>query len=192
MALRSEVGADVPAAEWLADLGQIDVLILHQDAGVVRLLGQRQERIVARVAHHRDAVWLRGDCLAQLVGHLADVPARKDVVHRRRPGRPAACWAPLKTIDAKASPALPPAKKRTLTPDPQPVCRCLQRRGVGLPQPTPGERQRRAGGAGAKHCSSIEFCHSVCSGSRKNVFRSRSPSSQKCERGLSSVPAQIK
>ena len=45
-----------------------------------RLLGQRHDRGVARMAHHRDAVGLGGDRLAQLLHHLLDVPAGEDVV----------------------------------------------------------------------------------------------------------------
>ena len=72
--LRTEIGANVPPTIRLADLGQVDVLILHQDAGVVRLLSKRHQGVIAGVAHHRDAVRLRRDRFTQLIRHLVHVP----------------------------------------------------------------------------------------------------------------------
>ena len=79
MALRAELGTDVSSAEGRDDVGHRHVLVHHLNAVLRRLLGQRHDRGVARMAHHRDAGGLCGDRLAQLLHHLLDRPAGEDV-----------------------------------------------------------------------------------------------------------------
>ena len=78
--LRLELGTDVAAAEGRHDLGDRHVLVHHLDAVLRGLFGQRHDRGIARVAHHRDASRLGGDRLAELLHHLLHRPAREDVV----------------------------------------------------------------------------------------------------------------
>ena len=47
------------------------------------LLRQREDGRLARMAHHRDAVGMGRDRLAQLLGHLFVGPAGKDVIDLR-------------------------------------------------------------------------------------------------------------
>ena len=51
--------------------------------GFGRLFGQRQDRRLAGVAHHRDAVGMRGNRLTQLLRHLLVLPTREDVIDLR-------------------------------------------------------------------------------------------------------------
>ena len=83
VALLGLLGADIAAAELRHDLRHRHVLIHHLDAGLRGFLGERHDRGVAGMAHHRDAVRLDGDRLAQLLDHLLDVPAGEDVVDGR-------------------------------------------------------------------------------------------------------------
>ena len=82
-ALRPELCTDVSAAEGRDDLGHRHVLVHHLDAVLRRLLGQRHDRSIARVAHHRDASRLGGDRLAELLHHPLHRPAGEDVVDVR-------------------------------------------------------------------------------------------------------------
>ena len=83
MALRLLLGADIAAADLVDRRGHGHVLIHHLDAGLGRFLGERHDRRLAGMAHHRDAVGLGGDRLAQLLHHLLVDPAGEDVIDLR-------------------------------------------------------------------------------------------------------------
>ncbi len=154
-ALRSEVGSDVTTAERLAHFGQIDILILHQDACIARLLSERQQRIVTGVAHHGNAVWLGGYCLAELVGHHADVPAGEDVINRRTE----ISLGLFRTIKDNRGEQVASisASEETNVDSGSPTCRRSRKwRGVCSPLPPPGESHSSPRGASTQQCSSIE------------------------------------
>ena len=63
--------------------GQLGVLAGHDDALCLGIVDQRRERIVAGVAHDRDAVRRGGDRLLELRDHLLGIPIGEDVLHGR-------------------------------------------------------------------------------------------------------------
>ena len=83
MALRRLLRADIAAADLVDRRGHGHVLIHHLDAGLGRLLRERNDRRFAGMAHHRDAVGMGGDRLAQLLHHLLVDPAGEDIVDLR-------------------------------------------------------------------------------------------------------------
>ena len=84
MALRRLLRADIAAADLVDRRRHRHVLVHHLDAGLGGLLGERKDRRLAGMAHHRDAVGMRGDRLAQLLRHLLVRPSRR---RRSRPAR---------------------------------------------------------------------------------------------------------
>ena len=75
MALLGLLRADIAAAELRRDLRHGHVLVHHLDAGLGGFLGERHDRGVARMAHHRDAVGLDPNRFAQLLHHFLFAPA---------------------------------------------------------------------------------------------------------------------
>ena len=83
MALRRLLRADITAAHLVDRRRHGHVLVHHLDALLGGLLRQREDRRLARMAHHGDAVGMGRDRLAQLLGHLFVGPAGKDVIDLR-------------------------------------------------------------------------------------------------------------
>jgi hypothetical protein len=75
--------ADIAAADLVDRRRHGHVLVHHLDAGLGGLLGEWKDRGLAGMAHHRDAVRMRGDRLAQLLRHLLVLPTREDVIDLR-------------------------------------------------------------------------------------------------------------
>src|SRR5579859_2193259 len=107
------------------------------------------------MTHHGNAVWLGGDCLAELVRHHADVPAGEDVINRRTEIR-LGLFGAIED-DRGEQIARVSAGEETEVDSGSPGCRrSLKRRGVRTPLPPPGERHRRPRGARTQQCSSIQ------------------------------------
>ena len=78
--LRFQLRSHVGAAELGADLGDVHVLIHHDDPRLGCLLCQRHDGRIAGVPHHRDPVGPGRDRVTELRHHSLVVPSREDVV----------------------------------------------------------------------------------------------------------------
>jgi hypothetical protein len=76
-------GADIAAAELCDRFIHRYVLIHHLDAGLAGFLGERQDRGIAGMTHHGNALRGSGHGFTKLLHHFLGTPAGKNIIDLR-------------------------------------------------------------------------------------------------------------